>query len=116
VNFYKLCKELQNFECVVAILIALQSASVGRLKQTWKAVLMDAKVNMVYNELSVLMSPDGNYAQYRTLIQHTSPPAIPYMGLYLRDLLFIDEGNKNFCDPARTMINFAKRKLVASVR
>jgi len=38
------------------------------------------------------------------------------LGLYLRDLLFIDEGHTDFLDPAKTLINFQKRRLVGNVR
>ena len=41
-----------------------------------------------------------------------SPPVVPYVGLYLSDLTFIDEGNPN---EINGLINFSKRMLLYEV-
>ena len=58
------------------------------------------------------MSQDNNYKKYRTTLHSVSPPCLPYVGIYLTDLVFIEEGNG---DTFNGLINFTKRKLVASV-
>ena len=38
------------------------------------------------------------------------PPSIPYLGIYLSDLTFIDEGTPNFTE--KGLLNFAKMRMV----
>ena len=38
------------------------------------------------------------------------PPSIPYLGIYLWDLTFIDEGTPNFTE--KGLLNFAKMRMV----
>jgi len=37
------------------------------------------------------------------------------LGVYLSDLTFIDEGNPDFVDDAKTVINFGKRQLISKI-
>ena len=74
------------------------------------------------------MSPTGSFKTYRGALQKTIPPTIPYLyvfpfsplaktrinrfhsrGVYLSDLVFIDEGNH---DTVNGLINFQKHELV----
>ena len=58
------------------------------------------------------MSPDGSYKEYREILHHCDPPTIPYLGTYLTDLTFIEDGNQDFDG---NLINIDKRYKVAAV-
>ena len=59
-----------------------------------------------------MMSHEGSYRAYREILHHCDPPTIPYLGTYLTDLTFIEDGNQNN-DGA--LINVDKRYKVAAV-
>ena len=68
-------------------------ASVQRLKKTWRS--LPSKYRLLFKDLERLMDHHRNYAAYRTKLSNVRLPALPYFGLYLRDITFIDVGNKN---------------------
>lgn len=39
-----------------------------------------------------------------------NPPAVPYLGMYLTDLAFIEEGTPNFTEEG--LVNFSKMRMV----
>lgn len=43
-------------------------------------------------------SRDNNFKIFRDSLRTVSPPSIPFLGLYLSDLTFIEEGNSNYLD------------------
>lgn len=104
-------KALNNFNGIMEVLAGLRSSSVHRLKKTW-ALLHKDKLK-AFEELLDLMSPDGNYTKFRKFLHsQISPPCIPYLGVYLTDLTFLEDGNP---DNVAELINFDKRRRVAAV-
>jgi len=84
-----------NYNTLMEILAALNMHPVDRLKRTW------AKVPERYLErrekMQELMDPRNNYKSYRSeLVQRkdTKQYALPYFGIFTRDLTFIEEGNE----------------------
>jgi len=63
-------------------------------------------------EMMALMSPDSSYKNYRAAFRGCNPPSIPYIGVSLTDLTFIEEGNP---DILNGQINFKKRELAYKV-
>jgi hypothetical protein len=50
----------------------------------------------LFDELMELMSPNSNYTKFRNhLHKEISPPCIPYLGVYLSDLTFLEDGKNN---------------------
>jgi len=93
------------------ILSGLRSASVHRLKKTW-AALSSNKLR-VFEELLDLMSSSANYARFRTVLhKHTEPPCCPFLGLYLTDLTFTEDGNP---ESVAGLINFDRCRRIAAV-
>lgn len=47
----------------------------------------------------------------REALHRCDPPCIPYLGMYLTDLSFIEEGTPNFTDDG--LLNFSKMRMVS---
>lgn len=49
----------------------------------------------------------------REALHRCDPPCIPYLGMYLTDLSFIEEGIPNFTDDG--LLNFSKMRMVRKI-
>ncbi|KAI8339106.1 ras guanine nucleotide exchange factor domain-containing protein [Chlamydoabsidia padenii] len=107
------CRELNNFNTCMAILSAFDNSSVGRLKRTWEMV--GARTNQILSHIRKIMGANRNFSEYRQLIHSVNPPCIPFLGIYLQDLTFIEDGNSNVIKKSKDLINFAKREKTAEV-
>ncbi|PVU91076.1 hypothetical protein BB559_004289 [Furculomyces boomerangus] len=85
------CLRLKNYDAVMAIQGALNSSAILRLKRTWN--LLPRKSEGIIKKLQIATDPSKNYAQYRSVLRKSSPPLLPFLGLYLTDLTFICDGN-----------------------
>lgn len=61
-------------------------------------------------KLQTLVSTDGRFRNMREALHRCDPPCIPYLGMYLTDLSFIEEGIPNFTDDG--LLNFSKMRMV----
>jgi len=89
----ELCTQLQalqNYDALRAVLTALNSSAVYRLKFAWQSVSKSAMHQ--FEELKRLFDISKNSKNYRCMFRDCLPPAIPYFGLFLQDLVFIEEG------------------------
>ncbi|KAK5583230.1 hypothetical protein RB653_004821 [Dictyostelium firmibasis] len=100
-------KHLNNFNTSMAILSGLNASSVHRLKFTKEE--LPKHTQQVYQELQFHLSSAQAYKEYRALLAKANPPCLPYLGVYLTDLTFFEEGNPDFI---QGFINFGKRKLI----
>ena len=82
---------LQNYNGVIEILSALHASAISRLKETWALVPKDSMSTL--EDLDALMNTEGNFRHYRGLLDKSKPPVVPYMGLLLTDLTFMDDAN-----------------------
>lgn len=85
------CLELNNYDSLMAIICSLNSSMVMRLKKTWE--LVSAKTKVRLDELKTITDVGRNYAVLRQRLQNHVAPCIPFVGIYLTDLTFIDVGN-----------------------
>eukprot|EP01086_Lenisia_limosa_P012067 TRINITY_DN3936_c0_g1_i1.p1 TRINITY_DN3936_c0_g1~~TRINITY_DN3936_c0_g1_i1.p1 ORF type:complete len:950 (-),score=365.17 TRINITY_DN3936_c0_g1_i1:375-3224(-) len=99
-------RELNNFNGVMEIVAGLQSSSVHRLKKTWAGV--KGKSMAKYDELRELMNNRGSYKAFRAAVHHAEPPLVPYLGVFLTDLTFIEDGNPDTIIN-ENLVNFSKR-------
>ncbi|PWY99569.1 hypothetical protein BCV70DRAFT_223969 [Testicularia cyperi] len=107
------CRSLNNFSGMWAIVSALSTAPIHRLRRTWDAV--NQKQVAVFESLETLMSASRNWLNYRETIRSLNPPCVPFLGRYLGDLTFIEDGNRDRLKENDQLINFGKRQKTAEV-
>jgi hypothetical protein len=98
------------------MIAALNSAAVHRLHLTWAE--LRPKTAVRWRHLEAAMSADLNYKSPRELLSKCSPPCVPYLGIFLSDLTFVEEGNPDTLEVAgnaEPLVNFVKRRKVAEV-
>ncbi|XP_051576224.1 ral guanine nucleotide dissociation stimulator-like 2 isoform X4 [Myxocyprinus asiaticus] len=111
------CRTRKNFSSLYAILSALQSNSIHRLRKTWQDT--DREALRRYEELSDIFSEKDNYSQSRELLKEScAQGTVPYLGIFLRDLTMLDTAVKDRLENG--YINFDKRRrefeVIAQIR
>lgn len=86
------CQDLNNYDSLMAIICSLNSSMILRLKRTWEVV--SAKTKTRLEELRNTVDVGRNYAVLRQRLQNLIAPCIPFVGIYLTDLTFVDVGNQ----------------------
>ena len=102
--------EMHNFDSLINMISVTNSAAIKRLKFTKEAV--PPKLNQDFERIKDLVSHDLSWKGYRQIIHTSKPPILPYLGVYLTDLTFIDEGNPGLVGG---LINFWKANLLFNV-
>jgi len=113
----KQSREYNNFNLCQEILAGFAGAAVYRLKKMWNKVEKDKKLWEDFSNIKTLMAQEGNYKIYRTILKNANPPCLPYLGVFLTDLTFIEDGNPNILniDGRTDIINFEKMRKVSVV-
>ena len=111
------CRAINNFNTLKSILAALNMSSIVRLKKTWE--LVPYKWKNIYMSLNEVMSESKSYKLYRQALQCCEGPCIPFLGVYLTNLVFIEVGNKTFLESpvnsSEAVINFDKQSRISKV-
>ncbi|KAI8387507.1 ras guanine nucleotide exchange factor domain-containing protein [Blakeslea trispora] len=107
------CRNLNNFNTCMAILSSFENSAIGRLKKTW--AMTSRNIAHTLTQIRKLMGANRNFADYRDMIHSVNPPCIPFLGIYLQDLTFIEDGNPDSLPKSSGLINFAKRQKAAEV-
>jgi len=97
---------------MMEIAVGLNMGSISRLGRVWASV--DNKSKARYEELMQLTHSMQNYKNYREALKSAPSPTLPYLGLFLRDLTFIEDGNSSYV-VAENEINFLKMRMLAKV-
>ncbi|KAF9152091.1 hypothetical protein BG015_005782 [Linnemannia schmuckeri] len=106
-------RQLNNFSLLYATTAALALSPIHRLKRTWE--LVPSKVMTTYATLLAVTNSAKSWTDYRQELHSANPPCVPFVGVYLTDLVMIQDGNPDFLKGAEQHINFAKRVSTAEV-
>ncbi|KAJ3388081.1 RasGEF [Lobulomyces angularis] len=114
IHVAKNCVDFGNFNGMYTILGGLQCTPVFRLEKTWELLeKFYKKEKALMDKLNEISSHDRNSEMYRKKLTASKKPCIPYLGIFLADLTFLNEALKKEMNEARTQaVN--DRKLVIS--
>ncbi|XP_024114126.1 ral guanine nucleotide dissociation stimulator-like 2 isoform X3 [Oryzias melastigma] len=121
------CRARKNFSSLYAVVSALKSNPIHRLRRTWHDT--DREALRRYEELAEIFSDKDNYSQTRELLKEegtskfanldnrinnrhisrsNAQGTVPYLGIFLTDLTMLDTAVKDRLDNG--YINFDKRR------
>ena len=100
----------QNFQCARAILSGITASFVARMTKTLKEV--SPETMRILKDLEMKLTFEKNFKNLRVTMDTITPPCIPYLGMYQKDLLFLNDGNPDKIGP---LINFSKRIRLAEI-
>ncbi|KAF9582247.1 hypothetical protein BGW38_000456 [Lunasporangiospora selenospora] len=106
-------RHLNNFSMLSTTMAALSQSPIHRLKRTWEQV--PNRTMTSFMELQALMGVAKNWVDYRIELHKVNPPCVPFVGMYLTDLVMIQDGNSDYLKKSSHLINFYKRVKTAEV-
>ncbi|KAM3847819.1 ras-specific guanine nucleotide-releasing factor 2 [Vipera latastei] len=106
-----ICRCIHNYNGVLEITSALNRSAIYRLKKTWAKVSKQTKALM--DKLQKIVSSEGRFKNLRETLKNCNPPSVPYLGMYLTDLAFIEEGTPNFTEEG--LVNFSKMRMISHI-
>lgn len=115
------CFQLNNYDALMAIICTLNSSIISRLRKTWDMV--SVKRREMLKTLQEIVEPSNNNKVLRARLQNHVPPCLPFLGMFLTDLTFVDLGNAatkqlpgaGVDDQGLTAINFDKHFRTAKI-
>ncbi|KAM4826152.1 ras-specific guanine nucleotide-releasing factor 1 [Thomomys bottae] len=106
-----ICRCLHNYNAVLEITSSMNRSAVFRLKKTWLKVSKQTKA--LIDKLQKLVSSEGRFKNLREALKNCDPPCVPYLGMYLTDLAFIEEGTPNHTEDG--LVNFSKMRMISHI-
>ncbi|RDB17922.1 Cell division control protein 25 [Hypsizygus marmoreus] len=105
------CRTLNNFSTMIAITSGLNTPPIRRLKRTWEQVNQRSMAQFGACEMTI--DSNKNFTKYRQLMASVTPPCVPFIGVFLSTLQFIQDGNPDNLPGG--LINFRKRQKASEV-
>ncbi|KAG6897764.1 hypothetical protein C0992_011433 [Termitomyces sp. T32_za158] len=105
------CRTLNNFSSMIAITSGLNTPPIRRLKRTWEQVNQRSMAQFTACEMTI--DSNKNFTKYRQLMASVTPPCVPFIGVFLSTLQFIQDGNPDMLPGG--LVNFRKRQKASEV-
>ncbi|KAG5651191.1 hypothetical protein H0H81_009544 [Sphagnurus paluster] len=105
------CRALNNFSTMIAITSGLNTPPIRRLKRTWEQVNQRSLTQ--FNACEMTIDSNKNFTKYRQLMASVTPPCVPFIGVFLSTLQFIQDGNPDMLPGG--LVNFRKRQKASEV-
>jgi len=110
VKVMDLCMVCKNFNTAYAILLGLRLRAISRLSVTLAMVSDECQCRIT--KMCDLFSHQGSHKNYRDAILSYTAPAIPYLGLLLRDITYANDGSPDFLGSEEQLVNFTKYRRI----
>ncbi|XP_060687304.1 ras guanyl-releasing protein 3 [Hemiscyllium ocellatum] len=94
--------QLQNFNTLMAVVGGLSHSAISRLKETCSHLAPE--VTKVWNEMTELVSSNGNYCNYRKAFAECEGFKIPILGVHLKDLIAVHVAFSDWIDDNKVNI------------
>lgn len=101
---------MNNFNAAIECVAGLTNSAILRLRQTWQVAGLDTFLRMT--KMCKLL--DNNFALYRRELAVAELPVLPYVGMFLTDLTFLEDGNPNLVD-GKINFRFKFSKISATI-
>eukprot|EP01128_Nolandella_sp_AFSM9_P001559 TRINITY_DN1175_c0_g1_i1.p1 TRINITY_DN1175_c0_g1~~TRINITY_DN1175_c0_g1_i1.p1 ORF type:complete len:844 (-),score=218.24 TRINITY_DN1175_c0_g1_i1:59-2443(-) len=98
--------ELKNYCGIFAVVSSLCHFAIDRLHETWR--LLPKREKEKWDLLQDFATPMGNFKNMRVIAENAQPPTIPPLALLVKDLTFIEDGNEDYSDSKKKIINVEK--------
>ncbi|KAF8967114.1 ras guanine nucleotide exchange factor domain-containing protein [Flammula alnicola] len=105
------CRGLNNFSTMIAITSGLNTPPIRRLKRTWEQV--NQRFMAQFGACEMTIDSNKNFTKYRSLMASVTPPCVPFIGVFLSTLTFIQDGNPD--NLSGGLVNFRKRQKASEV-
>ncbi|KAJ7288493.1 ras guanine nucleotide exchange factor domain-containing protein [Mycena rebaudengoi] len=105
------CRTLNNFSTMAAITAGLNTPPIRRLKRTWEQV--NQRYMAQFGACEMTIDSNKNFKKYRSMMTSVIPPCVPFIGVFLSTLQFIQDGNPD--NVQGTLVNFRKRQKASEV-
>ncbi|KAL1736865.1 hypothetical protein EV714DRAFT_242305 [Schizophyllum commune] len=105
------CRSMNNFSSMIAIVSGLNTPPIRRLKRTWEQV--NQRFMQQFAACEMTIHSDKNFNKYRQIMATVNPPCVPFIGVFLSTLQFIQDGNPDKLPG--DLVNFRKRAKASEV-
>ncbi|KAJ7164624.1 ras guanine nucleotide exchange factor domain-containing protein [Mycena crocata] len=105
------CRTLNNFSTMAAITAGLNTPPIRRLKRTWEQV--NQRYMAQFGACEMTIDSNKNFIKYRSMMTSVIPPCVPFIGVFLTTLQFIQDGNPD--NLQGNLVNFRKRQKASEV-
>lgn len=104
-------KDMNNYNTLMGIIAGLNTVAISRLRHSF--VNIKKQVSETWDVLMDTMNPGNAFKKLRATLEESGPTALPYIGMYLSDLTFMEDGNPDEMPPAGSkIINFGKHYMI----